>query len=280
MQTEIDLESRLEELPDLLPFPAVATKLMNVANSSSVSIRDMCRIIECDASLSMELLRIANSPIYGCGGQVRTIEQAAVLLGTRGLRDLAATTAAAGLFESTVNPIVNDLWQHSLGCATVARMLARKVDDVDADEAFLAGLVHDVGKLVMVTLLEEHYDLVEPSLAGQEVCGEETSRYGMHHAELGGECSEDWGLPMEIADAVRFHHDPSAAEESVAMAQVISAANHLSKGWKLGVPGDVDVDIPAVLEAAGLSFDEATLQELEEQAPVKFAESVQTFGRN
>ena len=80
MQTEIDLESRLEELPDLLPFPAVATKLMNVANSSSVSIRDMCRIIECDASLSMELLRIANSPIYGCGGQVRTIEQAGVEL--------------------------------------------------------------------------------------------------------------------------------------------------------------------------------------------------------
>lgn len=280
MQTQIDISERLEELPDLLPFPAVATKLMKVANSSDVSIRDMCKIIECDASLSMELLRIANSPIYGCGGQVRTIAQAAVILGTRGLRDLAATTAAAGLFESSVNPLVNDLWQHSLGVATVARMLASHVKPVDADEAFLGGLIHDVGKLVLITVLEDQYDLVSKSLSGENICEEEADRYTMDHAQLGGECSEDWGLPAEICDAVSFHHDPESSETSVEMAQVVSAANQISKIWKLGVDAELDLDPVAVLEENKIDISEATLAELQEQAPVKFDESVQAFGRN
>lgn len=280
MQTQIDISERLEDLSDLLPFPAVATKLMKVANSSDVSIRDMCKIIECDASLSMELLRIANSPIYGCGGQVRTIAQAAVILGTRGLRDLAATTAAAGLFEAGVNPVVNELWQHSLGCATVARMLAAHVKPVDADEAFLAGLIHDVGKLVLVTLLEDQYDLIPKSLQGDNICEEEADRYTMDHAQLGGECSEDWGLPAEICDAVSCHHDPESSETSVEMAQVVCAANQISKIWKLGIDAELELDAATVLEENKLSIGEDLLAELQEQAPLKFEESVQAFGRN
>jgi putative nucleotidyltransferase with HDIG domain len=275
-----DLSERLEELPELLPFPAVALKLLEACRDENTGSRDLCHIIECDASISMRLLRIANSSLYGCSGKIRTIEHAAVVLGVKGLRDLAVSAAAADVFGGDQDPESGNqrLWHHSIGCATLARILAEQVPHVAPDEAFVAGLVHDIGKLVFVELLREQYDLIPRALCGVSTVQEELRDYGLSHAELGERCGEEWGLPGEISDAIASHHCPADAQFAEELASVVGAANQVSKIWNVGSSGDVDQDIRQVFDEHGLAFDQATIELFREQAQPAYEASVKAFG--
>lgn len=274
-----DLSSRFDELPDLLPFPAVALKLMQACKDPKNGARELCQIIECDASLSTDLLRISNSSLYGCAGQIKTVEHAAVVLGVSGLRDLALSAAAADVFAAgeEQHPASQALWQHSLGCATVARILAEHVEDVSPDEAFVAGLVHDVGKLIFIEILKDDYDLMSKSMLGICIVEDEAECFGVSHTQLGQRCGEEWGLPLGISDAIGFHHAPRDAD-AVELASVVSAANQLSKIWRIGAEDDVEISEAEILEENELGFDEAVLADMIERAPVDFAASKQVFG--
>ena len=278
MASVADLSSQLDELPDLMKFPTVVQELLQLVQGSKVSIVKICQLIECDPGLSLELLRIANSSMYGCGGQVRSVEQAAVLMGTRGIHDLAVAAASASLFQDKPMNGVKELWRHSLGCATVARILAETTSDIDKNDAFTAGLLHDVGKLILMQVLEGDYFLVEKSLEGEVVVEEEDGCYGLSHTEIGGVCSESWGLPMEICDAIRNHHTPDDADFDLRLSQLICAANQLSKVWGIGVPTPVEGDESQVLSENSLEIDEATLPELREKAPAEYEASLSAFG--
>lgn len=274
-----DLSTRVDELPELLPFPAVALKLLEACKSPETGVRDLCQIIECDPSLSLKLLQIANSSMYGCGGKIRSVEHASVLLGAKGLRDLALSAAATDLFSGKPNPIVDRLWSHSLGCATVARIIAEAVASVSSDEAFVAGLIHDVGKLVFIDLLSDEYDLIPKALGAESVIEDEKNFFGMSHADLGGRCGDEWGLPGEITDALLSHHNPQQAEFSEELAAVVGAANQISKIWNVGVEGvESSIEPLDVLEQYNLSIDESTLVEMRERAPRDFAECRKNFG--
>lgn len=275
-----DLSSRIDELPELLPFPAVALKLMHACKNPECGVRDLCQIIECDASLSLKLLRISNSSLYGCPGQIKTVEHAAVVLGVKGLRDLAMSAAAADVFKSDgKNDVaVQWLWHHSLGCATMARIIAERVPEVSCDEAFVAGLVHDAGKLVFVELLGDDYDLLDKSMQGISTVEEELARFGISHAELGGRCGEEWGLPGEISDAIGAHHCLDEAVFSESLAAVVGAANQISKIWKIGSDQDTTMEIDDVIAEFGLSLETAELDAMQECAPDAFAAIQEAFG--
>lgn len=276
---DLDLSCRLDELPDLLPFPAVALKLMDACNNADTGAQELCQIIQCDPSLSMELLRISNSSLYGCSGQIRTIEHAAVMLGVKGLRDLALSAAAAEVFcgNENQNLASQQLWHHSLGCATVARILAENVPEVSPEEAFVAGLVHDVGKLIFIEVLKDNYDLLPKALNGISTIEEEEQNYGCSHAELGRRCGEEWGLPGEISDAITYHHSADEAA-STELASVVGVANQISKIWNIGTEGNVETEVGDVLEQNCLSFDEALIASMSERAPRDYAASKKAFG--
>lgn len=277
MASVADLSSQLDELPDLMKFPTVVQELLQLVQGSKVSIVKICQLIECDPGLSLELLRIANSSMYGCGGQVRSVEQAAVLMGTRGIHDLAVATASASLFQKP-NAVVKELWHHSLGCATVARILAEVTNDVDKNDAFTAGLLHDVGKLIFLQVLDGDYQLVDKSMSGEVVVEEEADCFGISHTEIGGVCSEAWGLPMEICDAIRNHHSPVDADFDLRLSELVCAANHLSKVWGIGVPAPVEQDELEILSENHCEIDEAALPELRDRAPAEFEASLSAFG--
>lgn len=277
MASVADLSSQLDELPDLMKFPTVVQELLQLVQGSKVSIVKICQLIECDPGLSLELLRIANSSMYGCGGQVRSVEQAAVLMGTRGIHDLAVATASASLFQKP-NAVVKELWRHSLACATVARILAEATNDVDKNDAFTAGLLHDVGKLIFIQVLDGDYQLVDKSMSGEVVVDEEAEAFGISHTEIGGVCSEAWGLPMEICDAIRNHHTPDDADFDLRLSELVCAANKLSKAWGIGVPAPVEQDELEILSENHCEIDEAVLAELRERAPAEFEASLSAFG--
>jgi len=233
-------------VPELRPFPAVATRVVSACRDPATPLREVASIIECDPAYASKLLRMANSSVYGLTGSIRTVKQALVVLGLRQVRNLALTLAGAELFDSSAGgqKWLTDLWEHSLGCAAVARVLAGLTGRVDPEEAFLAGIFHDTGKLVMSDLLGGDYDECLNVEHDEELCRLEESRFGTTHAQVGERCGEFWGLPPEVTGAIGMHHQMPQPEdiEQVDLATCLAAADQLCRCWQIGPGTDMDPD--------------------------------------
>lgn len=274
-----NLLAEIEELPELLPIPDVALTLLNASKDSNVGARELAQIVSCDTSLSVRLLKASNSTLYGVGGKIKTIEHASVVLGARGLRDLAMSLVAQAMYDDskTLNGSVDSLWKHSLGCATVARTIAQSVDDVCPDEAFVSGIIHDVGKLVLIQLLKDQYTLIPQALDGEVTTTQEKELYGVCHAELGMRCAEQWGLPFEISEALQDHHAEYDANVHSRLSGVIFAANQLSKVWGIGTESEIELDPLEVSESNDLPFDDQKLSEVKQQAACDYLQNQVAF---
>ncbi len=261
------LEQALDGMLDLRPFPAAASQLMAACNDDSSTIRDLTEIIKCDTGLTMGLLKIANSPLYGFAGAIRTVDHATVVLGMRALHDLAVSTAVGDLFESGGGQTVQvrkGLWQHSLKCGCVARLLAQKTDDVAPDEAFLSGVIHDVGKLLILDYDTDGYTQLLADTSLHHFCAAETDKYGMPHTAVGQHCGHNWGLPEEVIDVIGCHHEPEEADFGGPLVDVVFAANCLSANWfEDGEPELSDIE---VLERVGIELDADGLEEIKTTA--------------
>lgn len=273
-----DLLAEIEELPELLPLPGVALTLLNASKDPNIGARELSQIVSSDTSLSVRLLRASNSSLYGAGG-ITTIEHASVVLGARGLRDLAIAVVASNLHKEgkSLNPSSSSLWKHSLGCATVARTIAQNIDDVCPDEAFVTGIVHDLGKLVLIQLLRDQYTLIPRALDGETTTDAELELYGVCHTELGRRCAEQWGLPGEIAAALQDHHAEYDASVHSRLTAVVFAANQLSKIWRIGTDTQVTLDPQEVSAATDLPFDDQKLSEVQQQAAADYVQNQIAF---
>ena len=257
------LEQALDEMLELRPFPAAASQLMAACNDESCTIRELTEIIKYDPGLSMRLLKIANSPLYGCSGQIRSIDHATVVLGLRALRDLAISTALGDVFDSgtqSTAAVRTDLWQHSLACGCVARLLAEKVEDVVPDEAFLGGVIHDVGKLFILDYDTDNYVQLLSSSKKSGLTAAEVDHYGMPHTDVGRRCGQDWGLPDEIVDVIGCHHDPETADFSGRLVQIVFAANHLVDLWF--DEADSEFSTAEILARAQIEIDSHDLEQI------------------
>ena len=270
----------LPTLPDLRPFPAVATRVVAACQDPSTSSKDLVRIIRCDPAIAARLLSVANSSMYGCSGRIRTVDHAVVVLGFRSVAQLALTAAGAALFAQGTAAARERaaLWNHSLGVATVARLVAGHVPGLLAEEAFLAGIFHDVGKLFFYDLAHEQYAAVHQRVessqesTGASIVAEELNVFGITHPEVGQQCGEAWGLTDEINLAIGYHHEPDEVPDYYELVAVIRAADLLAYAWQIGSSCRA-VDIGgarALLEELDVSED--VLEQVRAAAPEAFAE--------
>ncbi len=231
-----DLFQYMESLSDLRPFPTAATRLLAACDDPNANSRTIAEIIQCDPGMSLKLLRVSNSSMYGFSGEIRSVEHATVVLGFRAVKDLSLSLAAADMFAqgSTAQQEREALWQHSLGCASLARILASQSNDVSPEEAFLAGVVHDVGKLIYYDVYPDVYAALTCDLPPQAIVTAENESFGVAHTEIGRRCADEWGLPGEIAEVINWHHAPDNAEFSHELVELVSTANILSKLWGIG----------------------------------------------
>lgn len=265
--------ARIQQMSELRPFPASATRLITVSNNPDSTIGEMTGIIRNDPALSVNLLRVANSSMYGYYGQIRTIDQAVIVLGIRSVRNLAIAMASTAVFAAGTGSKESrqKLWSHSLGCGCVARMIAKRTGVIPPDEAFLAGVVHDVGKLIFFDLVPEQYFRTSHAASSRTILDREQDEYGTTHQDVGLRCAEQWGLPDEINQAISFHHHPERAEFATDLVELISLANGLAASW--GIGGEVTgEDEEEALSATRFEIDAATLSEIREAAPAEFSE--------
>jgi putative nucleotidyltransferase with HDIG domain len=194
------------ELPTL---PVVLGRILSVVDGERSSTRDLVEVIEHDQALASRVLKLANSALFGCPRTVATIPRAVVLVGFSTVRNLALgakvwDTLTVGGRQSE---LVEELWRHSALVAATAKVVAARIPGVDPDASFTAGLLHDVGKLILsLKLGMKYWSLVGAADNDHAVEDIERERLGVDHAEVGAWLLEAWRLPSPIVGAVGEHH--------------------------------------------------------------------------
>lgn len=197
---------RLMSVPAL---PAVATRALRLLSNEDARLLELYHVIESDPGFASEVLRIANSPLYGQATPVKSLIQAAMLLGFDRLRGAAVTIGIRSYVGSLLSiPSLEACWRHSLACAIIGEHFAQSLS-MRPDDVFTAGVMHDIGRLALAAIHPKEYSdfLSRMSVQRCDVLEEETRLFGMDHCRVGALLVENWDLPPEFLDVVGRHHD-------------------------------------------------------------------------
>ena len=265
-----------DTIDTLRPFPAIASRVLAACNSDASTSRDVSKIISTDAGYAHRLLQVANSSTFGFKGSITTVERAIVVLGFRQVKRLALSLAGADLFShgKDAQQARAALWEHSLACGTIAQQLATCQSTLDPGEVFLAGIFHDVGKLVFYDTAPDEYQRLSESEGTLPTVAVEVDAFGMDHTNIGVRCSDNWSLPKSIREAVESHHE-FTDESAPAIGALIACANRLSLEWQIGPPIAVleENDLEATLGICGI--DSSDVEEIREPSKIDFDEMLQ-----
>jgi HD-like signal output (HDOD) protein len=211
--------SRLANKPwalmNLPPFPAVAARILQLLLQEDASIKDLAALVQMDIAFSTEILTLANSALFAFRTEITSIFQASVLLGFERLKAIALTVGLRSYVKNFLTPGLSGCWRHSLACAVVAEQLAGACS-IERDQAYLAGLMHDIGRLALATVEPVAYKglLAEAEKKNIDVLGREEELFGVDHPEAGKWLAEQWNLPKLFGDVAALHHRESTPGEA------------------------------------------------------------------
>lgn len=271
------VEERLENGHKILPFPQVVGQLLAALKDPNASSQTFAKIIEADAALTIRLLRMANSPVYGNANAIKSVGRATTVLGNGPLKNIALTFAASTVFASggKSDTTREALWNHSLGCATTARQLAKVVPSTNHDDAFLAGIFHDVGKLFFYDAIPEVYAELDGGNSGEQLVQKEKEMFGISHEEVGLKLVTGWQMPEHLMIAVGYHHQPKQAIAHADLASLVNIADSLAKFAGIGSTPDSSINVMQnANEQLGLTEEE--IDSVAEQSLEMFEETKQS----
>ncbi len=236
------LEWLVDRTSTVYSLPLFYERLNEAINHPRTSIDDIAKIITEDQGLTARLLRLANSPLFGWFGRVDSINKAVTIIGTQQLRDLALAASVMGVFTG-IPPELMDMasfWRHSVACGTLARVLATWRRETNVERFFVAGILHDVGQLMMATTIPPVVrELIEQSRADRIPYHlVEQERLGFDHAAAGGALLRSWKIPANIVDPVTFHHQPARNEQFPLEAAIIHIADLICQAMGYGQTGE------------------------------------------
>lgn len=235
MTTVVDstelIQKKIKELP---PLPLAVRKLVAIMEDQNSSANDVTQILSSDQALASKVLKLANSSFYGLSGEVSTISRAVVILGFAAVRNLATGLGLVKLLgKPSTEGIQRDFWNHAITAAAAAFVAAEQTDYLVPEEAFIGGLLHDLGQLLLVLAVPEQYKEVV-ALGPDNMSDNEQRIIGLNHNRAGQKLLNHWKLPKPLCDTARFHHNPKIFTgkddplvSMVALADVLSCAHGL-----------------------------------------------------
>ncbi|MCP4643964.1 MAG: HDOD domain-containing protein [bacterium] len=230
------LEQRVVEVANLPTLPGILKKISKMTESADSSAADVADLIAKDQVLSAKVLRLVNSPFYGFPGRISSVTHAVVLLGFSVIKGLVLGTA---VFD-TIAAHGQGLWQHSLGTALFSRRLALQTDMSDPEEIMVAGLLHDLGKVILTVMMPEAYcDMMDAAVEKRcHVSVAERDALYVDHARVASWVANEWHFPARLAEPITYHHRPDLAKECKDVVAIVHVADILSRGMGYGWPGD------------------------------------------
>ncbi|MBI5636791.1 MAG: HDOD domain-containing protein [Nitrospinae bacterium] len=234
----------IQNIQDLPTLSAVITKMVEMLDGQDASPKELANLIEQDQSILSAILKLVNSAFYGFPRKITSVHQAVVILGFGTVKSIALGTSIFKTKPRGGKKEVfdrNALWIHSLGVATASKLIAQKIGHGDADEAFVAGLLHDVGKVVFDTQFSAEFREVAEKAEDKNILILEAERevLGLDHAEAGQILLFKWQLPLPVVNAVGFHHDLEKAPATYQrLAAIVHLADVICRKLKIGSGGD------------------------------------------
>jgi putative nucleotidyltransferase with HDIG domain len=217
-------------------------RLVQVIDHPLSSSGDVGKVIAEDPGLTVRLLKLVNSPIYGFPSRIDTVSQAISIVGMAQLRDLAVGTAFLRMFVNVPSQLVdmNSFWRHSIACGLAARLLAAQRREPNIERFFIAGLLHDIGRPIIFTRapLEGAAALLEAARSGSLLFDIEERTLGFHHGAVGAALLERWRLPGMLTEAVAWHHAPRQAPRFPVETAVVHTADVIANALSLGSSGE------------------------------------------
>ena len=228
----VHVERLFAKISQISTIPQAALRTLQITNDPRATATDLADVIRTDPALATRVLRIVNSSLFGLQQEVVTLDHAVVLLGVREIRNLALTTYVATLFRKSHGYGTysrRDLWLHMVSVAVVARHIAKVCGAVEDDEAYLAGLLHDVGIILLDQTLHRPFCRVVDAISESRTITEvEEEVLGFDHACMGQYALKMWGVPASTAVGAAFHHQPLASPpEHRRLACTVALANSI-----------------------------------------------------
>jgi len=240
LERVVEVIERSGELPTI---GAVAAEVMRLAGDPSADFGKVAAAVENDPSLAAKVLRLANSPFYGLRGEVASVERAVALLGMAQVRNIALSLSLIRDFSGAYGGETfrwDRFWEHSAGVALIAETMTRLLRVPVSGTEYAAGLLHDVGKILLGHHFPEEFGRCLDLAARRQVSlwEVEPEVFGTHHAQLGGWIAERWGFPAPLRSAIRYHHEPGEAGDEQGVAAVVHLADLFAKVKQIGFGGD------------------------------------------
>ncbi|MCX6138041.1 MAG: HDOD domain-containing protein [Ignavibacteriales bacterium] len=235
-----DIRTEIERINEVVSFPTIVAEILHAISSERVTIPKIAHLIETDAAMTTKILRVVNSPFYGLRGTVKSAADAVKMLGLDETgRFLLAYHMKSRVFA--MNPQqsrrLKKMWEHSVSTATVARFLAVRANVQTAGKEYTAGVLHEMGKLVLIQYFPDTVPVVEQMIADLAMTDIEAENQiaAISHAEIGSELGEKWGLPPEFTEVMRCHHAAKTAEVNPLLVSIVRCADILCEQLGHGI---------------------------------------------
>lgn len=272
----LTIEEVIERAGAPSSLPDIVIRLNELISNPKSSASDIGHVIEQDPALSARLLKIVNSPYYGFPSSIDTISRAITIIGIHDLRDLILATTTVNVFSDFSREQFDPerFWNHSLYCALIARILADKANHPYTERFFVAGLLHDIGSLVLHQALPEEVDEIIRLTREKNAtpCSVEFDALGFTHADVGAALAKKWNLPPHLVETIAYHHEPASSENCKFEASIVHIANFLANGIEddSNISGILIPTKPESWEITGLDMD--TVNEALGNIKVQFAQ--------
>lgn len=278
-----NLDNVLDKITDMPALPTVVARLTRLIADPRTTASNINAVLSSDPGLVTKILKLVNSSYYGFSRRITTITNAVVILGFNQVRNLALSAFIFDKFaspESGTGFDLNGFWRHSIGSAFLCAQISRKLDAKLEEDAFICGLLHDLGKFIMVQHAPDHVAMVMNVVRRENILFYDAEKkvLGYDHAMLGAIVMERWNLPQTLVDVVRNHHQPiEAPPASRKLCCVTQTAEITARALLMGNGGDAKIPrlLPEVWAMTGLDW--AKLEDIIRRGAEEYSKSEAFF---
>jgi len=230
------LRLQIEKIDTLPTVPGVLKKLLKVIENPKVSLNEIGSFITSDPVLTSRVLKLVNSPVYGFPGRISSVSQALILLGMNVVRGLLL---GVSVFEVMQKSMIG-LWEHSIGTAITARIIAQQKGIPEPEEVSVAALLHDIGKVVLSLKFPDEYAgvVADAEKNGIFIFDAEKKYFQVNHAEAGSWIAQKWNFPRTLVEVIEYHHKPNLSKTMLVQSAIVHLADILVRAKGFGYAGD------------------------------------------
>lgn len=270
------LRRKVVDLTALPTLPGVVRFVTSMVEDGNSRMQEVGDIIARDQVLSAKILRMVNSPFYGFPGRISSVTHALVLLGFSVVKGLILSQA---VFDN-LSAQHRGLWEHSLGTAMISHRIAKAMGSQDSEEIMIAGLLHDLGKVILAVVDTERYAQATELARTQRLHVAEAERlvFGADHCEVATWICERWHLPVRLVEALCLHHTPHLAKMCPEITNIVHVADIFARAAGYGDPGDLTLPPFDALAFHSLKLEPQRFEAILTEAELDYEEGAVVFG--